>query len=199
MRQKSTEELLAIWVRNKRQEWTDEAFAAIQQALMERNVVLPPQEPPTGETIPAKYRGVRGWLLLFCVILTILNPLATLISVGGSIAMGSRAFTRYPGLLRATVIDLVLSVALMAFSIYSGVLLWRVRPGAVAMAKRFLLCVIGYYVVAAVLMFTAGLPASASARLTAEAAKNIIRGLIFSGIWYSYLQLSKRVRATYPS
>lgn len=43
MRQKTTEELLQIWVENDRTEWSDEAYAAIRQVLTERNVSLPAQ------------------------------------------------------------------------------------------------------------------------------------------------------------
>jgi hypothetical protein len=66
-------------------------------------------------------------------------------------------------------------------------------------AKRYLLCFLGYQVIAAVLPFTAGLPSSANEAITAEVVKNVVRGVFYVAIWYSYLNGSKRVKATYES
>ena len=41
MRQKTTEELLAIWTKNDRQQWPDMAFAAISRIFVERGVSVP--------------------------------------------------------------------------------------------------------------------------------------------------------------
>ena len=42
---KRTEDLLDIWTRNKRDEWSDEAFDAIHHILTERGAELPAQRP----------------------------------------------------------------------------------------------------------------------------------------------------------
>jgi hypothetical protein len=44
----------------------------------------------------------------------------------------------------------------------------------------------------------AGLPSAANQAMMGEVAKNTFRGVIYFAIWYSYLNKSKRVRATYP-
>jgi hypothetical protein len=49
MGQKTTEELLAIWGKNDRKEWSDDAFEAIRQVLTERNVSILAQPPPYAE------------------------------------------------------------------------------------------------------------------------------------------------------
>lgn len=49
MRQKETDELLRIWARNDRAEWTAEAFEVIRQVLEERQVDVPPQGEPLEE------------------------------------------------------------------------------------------------------------------------------------------------------
>lgn len=49
MRQKETDELLRIWARNDRAEWTAEAFEVIRQVLEERQVEVPPQGEPLEE------------------------------------------------------------------------------------------------------------------------------------------------------
>ncbi len=142
-------------------------------------------------------KGVSGWLLLFCLGLTVFSPLITVFSLVG--AYSDAPFDRFPSLLTVTVIDTLLSAGLMAFSIYAGVALWRIRPGAVETAKKYLLCFLGYQVIAAILPFMAGLPSSANEAMTAEVAKNVVRSVFYVAIWYSYLNRSKRVKATYES
>jgi hypothetical protein len=43
---RTTNELLEIWQKNNRYEWTDTAFEAIQKILVERGEEVPPQGPP---------------------------------------------------------------------------------------------------------------------------------------------------------
>jgi hypothetical protein len=45
LNQKSDDELLEIWQKNNRYEWTDTTFEAIQQILTERGEEVPPQGP----------------------------------------------------------------------------------------------------------------------------------------------------------
>ena len=153
----------------------------------------------TSAPAEARYKGVRGWLLLLCLELTVLSPLLAL----GSLAAGYREYSKYfdqfPGLLVITVINTFLSVGLMAFSVYAGTGLWSIRPGAVQMAKRFLLCFLGYQAVGAILPFMAGLPSAATDAMIAQIDKDMFRGVISFAVWYSYLSFSKRVSATYNS
>jgi hypothetical protein len=43
MEKKNTEELLRIWKENDREQWSDEAFEAIKQLLLDRGETLPDQ------------------------------------------------------------------------------------------------------------------------------------------------------------
>jgi hypothetical protein len=78
MQQKTTEELLAILVNNDQEQWSDAAFDAIRQTLRGPGVeaisrIISEQpcfggEPTTDQVIMEpvpRYKGVRGWLLLF--------------------------------------------------------------------------------------------------------------------------------------
>ena len=157
--------------------------------------------PPPLTSAPAepRYKGVGGWLLLLCLVLTVFGPLITLGSFAAGYSETSKYFDQFPGLLVITVIDTFLSVGLMAFSVYAGTGLWSIRPGAVQMAKRFLLCFLGYHAIGAILPFMAGLPSAVNEALIAQIAKDTIRGVISFAVWYSYLNKSKRVSATYNS
>ena len=156
--------------------------------------VLPPVTP-----VEPRYKGVGGWLLFFCLGLTVFNPLMSLFSLAGSYRESAPYFSQFPGLLVVTGLDTVLSLGLTVFSIYAGASLWRLRPGAVQTAKRYLLWFLAYQAVAIVLPFMAGLPSSADETMIAQSVKDAFRGILYVIIWYSYLNKSKRVRATYLS
>jgi len=62
MGQKTDEELLAIWGKNDRVEWKDDAFEAIRQVLTERKVTVPAQASATAEIkTPEATKGPVGW------------------------------------------------------------------------------------------------------------------------------------------
>lgn len=96
-----------------------------------------------------------------------------------------------------TYVDLILSIGLMAFSIYAGIALWRVKTNAVNIAKNYLKAFLFYNIISSILPFIAGLPSSVNSAIVGQVIKNGIRSLIFFSIWYSYLNNSKRVLATY--
>jgi hypothetical protein len=87
----------------------------------------------------------------------------------------------------------------MAFSVYAGIGLFCRRPGAVHMAKCYLLCFLCCVVVSPILPFMAGLPSVVNEAMIPDAIKSTFGSVIFFAIWYSYLCKSKRVRATYNS
>jgi hypothetical protein len=129
---------------------------------------------------------VRGWLLLFCVVLTFLNPASIVYEIVVALRSGLDVGTVY-----------VLGYSVIAlFSITAGLFLWQVRPNAVMTAKIFLLTQAAFAVALwiKVLLGTANIPSS----IAASALGVLIRPLLFAIIWYAYLTKSKRVEATYP-
>ncbi len=194
------DELRKIAFANSHEYYPDTVQVA-REELIKRGYDIRQEENEAADTslAPAepRYKGVGGWLLLLCLGLTVFTPLLTI----GSLAMGfsesSKYFDQFPGLLVITVTDTVLCLGLMAFSIYAGTGLWSIRPGAVQMAKRYLLCFLGYKAVAAILPFMAGLPSAATGAMIGAIAMDTLRGVIYFAVWYSYLDKSKRVAATY--
>jgi hypothetical protein len=148
-------------------------------------------------TAGPEYKGVGGWLFLLCLGLTIFSPLIALLGLARGYREGSQYFAQYPGLLTLTALDTLLVLGLLAFSIYAGTGLWTLRPGAVRMAKRYLLCFLGYQAVALFLPLIAGLPSEVTEGIIAQATRDGLRGLLYVAVWHSYLSKSKRVRATY--
>lgn len=149
--------------------------------------------------IPAELRGVKGWLLLLCVNLTILDPFANLFNLAIGTHLGRQYFDQQPALQRLMLINGVCSIGLAVFSIYAGISLWRVLPNAVAIVKKYLGSAFLYSIFSLFLPYLIGLPEE----ITKETgATNILNSLItafYLYAWYQYLKRSKRVRATYPA
>ena len=143
------------------------------------------------------YKGVRGWLLWLCLGLTVFSPIVTVVMLARGWGQSVQYLDRFPGLTVVNAIDTILSVGLMAFSIYAGVQLWRVRSHVVSTAKKYFVCLLAYQGIAAVLPFMAGLPPEASQEILKAVARDAVRAIIGVVIWYSYLNKSRRVQATY--
>jgi hypothetical protein len=93
----------------------------------------------------------------------------------------------------------VLFIATSVFSIVAGLRLWLVKPNAVGFTKGFLLTYlaanIGYFVV---WVFWVLIARPSGAVSFAEMAwGHVVGPLLFVALGYSYLEHSKRVRATY--
>ncbi len=143
------------------------------------------------------YKSVGGWLLLLCFGLTIGSPLRTLYTLSTSYSESSQYFDQFPGLAAIFYIDCILSSILTFLSIRAGIALWDIKPGAVNIAKQYLFFYLGYAVIASFLPFVAGLPSAVNDAMIPEVAKSALQSIFFFGIWFSYLNVSKRVKATY--
>jgi hypothetical protein len=145
------------------------------------------------EGTDSKLKGVRGWLLLLCLNLAVFDPVLVLVNL----FMGTQAadFNRHPEMLRLTVVAGVPTIALMVFSLYAGLSLWKRVPGAVAVARKYLICLLLFSVLS---LF---LPGMVGIREAAEVAALNTLGVVITTIhvaaWYVYLIFSKRVKATY--
>jgi hypothetical protein len=143
-----------------------------------------------------EYRGVKGWLLFFCISLTILSPLFTVAGLARGFSAGSRVEDRLPGFMTAMASDSVLAAPIMALGIFAVVSLWAVKPNAVRVAKLYLI-VQPVYAVLEVALFLAILPSSATGTVIEKGTTSVLGSLLYAGLWFSYLSKSKRVRATY--
>ncbi len=170
----------------------------MSESPSEPSPVEPPPLPPENEVL-SKYQGVKGWLFLFCFSLTVLGPLLTIAALITGFGMSQKYFTEYPGLLVMLIIDAVLSLGIAGFGLYAGIKLWRIRPGAVLAAKQYLYCTLAYQAIGMGLPWISGLPPEDIKAMVVESIRDVMRGLIHFAIWFSYLNKSKRVRATYTS
>jgi hypothetical protein len=194
------DELLEIAFANSH-EYQPDAVHVAREELSKRGHVISQDGNEIGDTRPApaepRYKGVGGWLLLLCIGLTVFTPLNNIGSFAVGYSESAKYFDQFPGLLVITLIKTPLILGLTVFSFYVGVGLWSIRPGAVKMAKQYLLCFLGYHAFAAILPFMAGLPSAATKAMIGPVAVEILMSVIYFAVWYSYLSESKRVTATY--
>ncbi|GGC61834.1 hypothetical protein GCM10011504_45090 [Siccirubricoccus deserti] len=141
--------------------------------------------------------GVGGWLLLFCVTLTLLMPAATIVAtwIGWPEA---EVLAEWPALTRALWVNLAGEALILLYAIRTGSLLWRKAPGSLPRARRFLLALLGWRVAAPFLLAgLAQLPAPGAEAMLAEGLKDSVRTAVFVLVWWLYLRRSKRVAATF--
>jgi hypothetical protein len=73
------------------------------------------------------------------------------------------------------------------FSIYAGLALWRVAPGAVAIARKYLMAVVLYTVFAFFLPVMVGLPQDLAQEIAGSSAAAGMLTILYAVTWYIYL------------
>lgn len=141
-------------------------------------------------------RGVGGWLLFFCISLTILQPgLFALTTVGGFAALSQQR-----GAISALLYwDTAIMVVFVAVSAVVGGRIWAGSPKGRTLALRLLYVRLPYLVVCNALgLFLFADPALLSNPTFVGAfVGNLLREVLYLAIWVSYFKRSKRVRNTY--
>lgn len=145
----------------------------------------------------ARYRGIRGWLLLLCINLTILDPAAIVLGVFGALPLAD--FEKHPEMQRFMLISGGFRLGLAAFSVYAGTALWRIQQDAPRTARRYLQAAAIYSAFALLLPGMVGLPAELYAEMVGASLVSSMATLCYVAAWYVYLGRSKRVRATFQA
>jgi hypothetical protein len=148
--------------------------------------------------------GVKGWLLFFCISLTILTPLFITYRLYNNWEEFRPVFFYFKLFKTKCIIDTVLGIGMMIFSIYTGIVLWTKQKNAVKTGKIFLVTALIYQIIISVLPFvTAVIVMWFShiyvAYLFGLMVGSIPQGILYFAIWNSYLSESRRVKATYHS
>jgi hypothetical protein len=177
----------------------DKAYvSAIVDALREALADLHPETSAAERPVIVRYDRVRGWLLLLCIGLTIISPaFGVLNGLGtlGLVATEASALTATG--VAYLVMDAVISFVFVGFAIYAGVSLWRIRPGALNLAKLFLVMVLVVSLAELLILLVLNVPAFYKDTLMPFAILDAVRAFIFFLLWFNYLDKSKRVLATY--
>jgi hypothetical protein len=157
------------------------------------------RQAPIPQQTASRYHGVGGWLAFFILTLALFNPLYTAYNLYTILNETRPLFDQYPGLRTILYADTAGTAALMGFSIYSGIALFRIQPNAVRIAKTYLVLFLIYALLSPFAVFLAGLPDAANEAMLGAIIPELLRPVVYFAIWFSYLTISKRVKATYPS
>jgi hypothetical protein len=140
-----------------------------------------------------------GWLLVLCFILVVSYPAISFYHIF-TYTIPNLINSHVP--LRTVVllsIYAVLFIPTSVFSIVAGLRLWLIKPDAVSVAKRFLWTYlganIGYFVVWVFWVLT--VRPSGAVSFAEMGWGHVVGPILFVGLWCSYLERSKRVRAMY--
>jgi Protein of unknown function (DUF2569) len=157
----------------------------------------PSQQVVSAETTaPPQYRGIGGWLLFFIVSLTIITP-----AFQGYIVYNEcKLYRTMPSSLLFSVlaVDWSMRAILIVLGFYAGIQLWLVKRGAPRLAKTYLAAVFAQQVVLLLMGFWIANKVAATPENIGSVIMEPLRSLIYVVIWYSYLNKSQRVAATYP-
>jgi hypothetical protein len=145
----------------------------------------------------ADLKGVKGWLLLLCVLLTVFDPSVVLMSLF-VVSDGARAsYDLRPEIFRLILASGVLRIGLAVFSIYAGMSLWKLAPKAVTTARCYLVAIAVSSVFMLFLPLMLGISEDSQSGIAQESILNTLLTVFYVAVWYAYLARSKRVRATY--
>lgn len=142
---------------------------------------------------------MRGWLLLLCLNLAVFDPVAVLLNLFTNTNSATSDFDRHPELFRLSVVAGVPTIALMVFSLYAGLRLWKRTPGAVAVTRRYLVCLFLFSVLSLFLPDMVGVTEKMYPGMSAANRLGVVVTAVHVTAWYLYLLLSKRVKATYTA
>ena len=128
--------------------------------------------------------AVGGWLLILILLLTVWNP-ATLALHAASVIrdIGSRS--------TLSLLFLGARLVITSVGVAAGIALWLRRPGAVWLARLALML----FGIEAVARLSARVDLSTAPPGTHLPLAIVI--IVHNAAWYLYLQISRRVRATY--
>jgi hypothetical protein len=139
--------------------------------------------------------GVKGWLEFFVVVNIYIAPIAFVIINIYAWVTYIRILDKYPNIVISGFLYSVVGLIFVLKWIQIGIRLREFKSGAVREAKQWMMYALAWTFLRIPIEFISGIDAE---YLMPGIAKNLILGLISFSIWYSFLNVSKRIKATYP-
>ena len=160
-----------------------------------RNAIIGPPTSP----------GIKGWLLVLCVVMTIFVPIqgATFLLehveyIRDITALENEDDIGLDEYIISMYVQTFFNVCFVAFSAYAGIMLCMKRPTAPTLAKIYFGCAILFSILSLVTIYLIHLPSEFEEELLRETKRITIIRLMAYGSWLTYLFRSKRIRATFP-
>jgi len=166
--------------------------AAGQQAVVTYAAAQPP-------ALQNPLCGVGGWLLFYCICLTILAPLLTLSNSLNAWNAAQAGFELLPLLKTISIIENVQNAFIVLYGMWVGIALWRAKPKAVAMVRTYLLVRLCLFVLLAlvIISMSGSFPEHVSSSLKVLSVGTILRELVHFLVWWFYFKKSRRVQLTF--
>lgn len=139
--------------------------------------------------------GVKGWLQFFVVVNIYIAPIVYILMNIYAWVAYIEIQDDYPNIIISGFIFSIVGLIFVLKWIQIGFNLRDIKPGAVHEAKQWMLFALAWTFLRIPFEFVSGIDVE---YLMPGIAKNLITGLISFSIWYSFLNVSKRIKATYP-
>lgn len=157
------------------------------------------KEEPKMVKLKDKVSGVGGWLLWFCIGLTIIGPLMSFSSMYGDWIELTDVFEIVPLFKTALLIENLGFIIITTVGMIIGIKIWSGYPKGKTIAKNYLLFRLTGVIV--VELIAIAILRNFSEEVLSSVIEGVIgvffkEGIIFL-IWWTYFKKSKRVRNTY--
>ena len=162
---------------------------------------MPSLLPPSG--VP--YRGYGGWLSFFGAVQVTVVPLVQIVFLAFSLLneKNDPQFSRlYPRAVFLMKLESIVALGITGFGVYGVILLRRLRPGAVRLIKRYLVTCLAFSFLGLFFPLLYDVPSQATTAWMQDRFGPVavfVRTLVGFAIWFSYFNVSKRVKATFPN
>jgi len=147
-------------------------------------------------------RGVGGWLLFFCITLTILSPLFTIGRMNYHWGKISSVFAVFPNSFKtAILLECSYSITILVYGFIVGIMIWTGNSSGRNLAKQYLLIRFFSYIAVEMitLLMISDLPSYIFIAVATASGKYFFSETVFFLSWWFYFKNSKRVRNTYVS
>jgi hypothetical protein len=146
--------------------------------------------------------GVKGWLLLLCLNLTIFIPAAYLYSANCILDLfystkNHILLLMFKSLLLYNMVSVVTMLFLAIFSFHAGLRLWNIKRGAVRTVKIFLIIQLSLTFIIVFLRPFMTLSLEGHGNIFGNIIKSLITSVLNFSLWYLYLSKSRRVHKTF--
>ncbi len=146
--------------------------------------------------------GVKGWLFLLCINLTIFIPTSCLYEANCTLDLFNSTKNKIllfmlKGLLFYNLLIVVSMLFLAVFSFFVGLRLWKIKPKAVKSAKGFLITQLILTLIIIVSRPLVDFPLGGYGLMLGDLLKRLIPAFLNFSLWYLYLSYSKRVHNTF--
>ncbi|HOK09656.1 MAG TPA: DUF2569 family protein [Candidatus Hydrogenedens sp.] len=143
--------------------------------------------------------GVRGFLLLFCLILIFGTPFVAIYNLINDFQNASGDFDYIPGLRLFLIVESGIRATIILFSILAGASILSLWSSAILLTRAYLITFLCSLLLGIALLFLlVEFPVDYYDLVLRKLSFETISSLLYFVVCYLYINFSKRVRVTFP-